>query len=264
MFRLTWKPWVMPSGRRLSRLAASALPTSASELGSWPTPNSEDAKAGTSDLEHRKQQSLPRTASRLSDWPTTSARDWKGATHDRWGENARPLNEVARLAPWSTPRANKWGFPDAHGSQEAPLAGWATPAAQEPGGTAEAHLARKRKAAAAGSAMGTEAVTALSLQAQLSGWPTPTSLSPAKNGNNEAGNSAGLVKIRELALGPISNGSPAETAKPGQLNPDFSRWLMGYPAEWASCAPTATPSSRKSGRRSSEPVSARPTTSVFD
>lgn len=31
-------------------------------------------------------------------------------------------------------------------------------------------------------------------------WPTPTSLAPAKNGNNEAGNSAGLVAIRAHAL----------------------------------------------------------------
>lgn len=31
-------------------------------------------------------------------------------------------------------------------------------------------------------------------------WPTPTSLAPAKNGNNEAGNSAGLVSIRAHAL----------------------------------------------------------------
>lgn len=31
-------------------------------------------------------------------------------------------------------------------------------------------------------------------------WPAPTSLAPAKNGNNEAGNSAGLVAIRAHAL----------------------------------------------------------------
>jgi hypothetical protein len=40
-------------------------------------------------------------------------------------------------------------------------------------------------------------------------WATPTSLAPARNGNNEAGNSAGLVSIREAALSlwPTANAS---------------------------------------------------------
>jgi hypothetical protein len=53
--------------------------------------------------------------------------------------------------------------------------------------------------------------------------------------------------------GMTSNGFPAETAKPGQLNPDFSRWLMGYPAEWGCCGVMAMRSSRNSRRSSSEP-----------
>lgn len=113
-------------------------------------------------------------------------------------------------------------------------------------------------------------------------WPTPTSLAPARNGNNEAGNSAGLVAIRAHALhlwntpvaddtglrtknypqggkalstmagealGVLPLGSSATTEKPGALNPAFVCWLMGFPPEWDACAPTEMPSSRKSRRK---------------
>jgi len=116
-------------------------------------------------------------------------------------------------------------------------------------------------------------------------WPTPTSLAPAKNGNNEAGNSAGLVAIRahalalyptprasanenrttkippsqldgrhglylsSVAIGMEPDGSSATTEKPGALNPAFVCWLMGFLPEWDACAPTAMQSSRKSRRK---------------
>jgi hypothetical protein len=110
-------------------------------------------------------------------------------------------------------------------------------------------------------------------------WSTPTSLAPAKNGNNEAGNSAGLVAIRAHAMamwptptasadksirtpegarrevergkspdlaahGMALAGSSATTEKPGALNPEFVFWLMGFPAAWLWCAPTNKPEPR--------------------
>jgi hypothetical protein len=81
----------------------------------------------------------------------------------------------------------------------------------------------------------------LSAQAIRALWPTPTSLAPAKNGNNEAGNSAGLVAIRGLAL----SGSSDTTEKPGALDPAFVAWLMGFPPEWLESAPEAMPKKSK-------------------
>ena len=121
----------------------------------------------------------------------------------------------------------------------AKLASWATPNSSVPGGTPEQALRRKE-----GLSCG-QSVTTLYHQVQLS-WPTPT-VDDSKNVTRDSGQYQSLTRI---ANGMISTGSPAPTEKRGQLNPEFSLWLMGYPPEWASCAPQATPSSRKSRRNS--------------
>lgn len=40
--------------------------------------------------------------------------------------------------------------------------------------------------------------------------------------------------------GQMSNGSNAPMESKGQLNPEFSLWLMGFPTEWASCGARVT------------------------
>lgn len=127
--------------------------------------------------------------------------------------------------------------------------GWATPASREAGGTAEQFLARKQKAMESGAKLGVS-LTSLSLQAQLAGWPTPTSCSPATENYNEAGDSCNSRKTRLLVSGETPTGSPAPTEERGQLSPEHSRWLIGLPAEWGNFAPTATRSARRSQKRS--------------
>ena len=79
---------------------------------------------------------------------------------------------------------------------------------------------------------------------QMIGWATPRVTTNSGHGNPTRATD-GKARLEDQAHGVASNTSPAPTEKRGQLNPAFSRWLMGLPAEWDACAPTEMPSSRK-------------------
>ena len=86
-----------------------------------------------------------------------------------------------------------------------------------------------------------------------SGWATPAARDHKGATLDRWGDNSRPLneQVRWIIHGPLSNGSSAATAKPGQVNPAFSRWLMGYLTEWDACAATVTPSSRKLRRSSS-------------
>ena len=163
-----------------------------------------------------------------------------------WKDRATPSGLLISALRALAPRTSGSGS----GSSEQ---GWATPTTHDSKGTDYNRYSAEGK--------GENRSHALQDQAQLAGWPT------AATRDGKGGYLGGRMRdgkistdtldvaaqlcgpARRTATGEMLTGSSAGTASGGQLNPDHSRWLMGYPAAWASCAPTATPSSRKSRQK---------------
>ena len=100
------------------------------------------------------------------------------------------------------------------------------------------------------------AAPGLQTAAHLTSWPTASARDwkdtsgMSLTGTNPDGSTRSRLDQLPRVAGLTAIGSPAATAKPGQLNPAHSRWLMGLPPEWDACAPTVMPSSRKSRKPS--------------
>lgn len=119
-----------------------------------------------------------------------------------------------------------------------PLAGWVSPMAQD--GTRGGLPPRPQ-----------DTGVPLSQLAALAGWATPT----VQDAENNAGPSQwerNSWPLNVQASGTTTTLSPVPMEKRGALNPDFCRWLMGYPDVWASSGATAMRSCLKLRRSSSK------------
>lgn len=98
--------------------------------------------------------------------------------------------------------------------------------------------------------------------AVLSGWVTPSARDwkdtpgMSTTGVDPDGSSRQRIdqlprQAAQMDFGAIATGSPSVMGKSARLNPALSRWLMGIPASWDVCAPTATPSTRSKPKNSS-------------
>jgi len=199
LYKLTWKPWLMPSGRSRFRLRASVRRTSETGRTGWPTPQARDhkgANAAGNDLTH----------------------------------NARPLNEVVRLAGWPTATS--------------------TDALRHPAIEA------------------TTSNITLNHAVNLAGWPTARAADGEKNVRTLDGALSEIARkgspqdlsmavalcgpVRRTASGEMLTGSSAGMESGGQLNPAHSRWLMGLPPAWDACAVTAMQSMQRPQKRLSK------------
>lgn len=212
LYRLTWKVWDTPQERSIYALRASGHRTSGNGCSGWATPQAHDTKGA----------------------PGAGAMARGGFQTN----NPAKVQEAVWRAAGAVWRA-------------AGMAGWATPTAAQLGNTLESYQAMKANMTSGKRTV----ITHLNLKTELIGWATPTTRD-WKDGAAEGtapinallGRQAWLTHAGPVVLrasGPSPIGYTAETVNGDRLNPEHSRWLMGYPAEWANCAPTETRSSLK-------------------
>jgi hypothetical protein len=225
-YSLTWKEWDIAGQEPICALRASARRTSDNDCSGWPTPDTQ--AFGVSDSRWEKRRAEIKA---------------KGINGNGFGLT---LGMAATLTGWPTPMAgspatenyNEAGNTDFSRKCVSLVTGWNTPQATD------------------GSNGGpNQAGGALPADAAIAGWATPAARDH-KSGETASGEplTYNARPLSEQCLGAITSSCPAATENRGALNPELSRWLMGYPAEWGCYGATAMRSSRKSRRNSSKRI----------
>jgi hypothetical protein len=204
-YRQTWKRMATRSGRLYWAHTASGLRTSDNAFTGWPTVSTEDHK---------------------TDGPKAMAKIYHAIeTGTPMPTTCQRLRNIAALAGWRSPATTEPGVTlerlvDAEGNP------WM------PGQRAyDKHTGRLAQVGLTHEA-----------QAALRGWATPRAEDAESCGMRH---SRGVADTLSAQVGQDLMSSTAGTAKPAALNPEHSRWLMGFPVAWGCCGATAMQSFRK-------------------
>lgn len=169
-----------------------------------------------------------------------------------WKERATPSGRLISQLVASAHRTSGKGASSPPSICDLPLTGWNTARATDGsnGGPNQSGGALPADAALAGWPTASASDTRQYSDAAITDWLT----GQTTNGHGMDLNLAAQIATgpaRLTASGEMLTGCSAGMASGGQLAPEFSLWLMGYQAAWASCGERAMQSCRRQRRKPS-------------
>lgn len=256
MFQTTLKHWVTRSGRRIFAQRAWAVRISGAGFGSWPTPAAneyEHAADGQALLERRENLRAQKIngngfgltlgiAVQTAAWPTPCVPNGGRISSNKHDMNKHLDGTKAQIGLENAVSNALLG-------RQAWLAGWKTPTA---GCVGKGGAQNPEKRMEGGH------VVDLQDQATLASWPAVPDAMDAALHLNLVPDLLSLMDSGATQVGFYADRSGVVVIPVGgPLNPEHSRWLMGYRAEVGSCGATAMQSIRTSRRGSSKRTAKR-------